>query len=267
MARYAVLSEALLSGASPQLRHMATVGGNLLQRTRCPYFRDGVSPCNKREPKSGCAALGGHNRNNAVLGGSEQCIATHASDMCVALAVLDATIKTQGPKGERSIPFAEFHLLPGETPERETVLDHGELIVAVELPPLPAGAKSHYLKVRDRASYEFALASAAVVVTVAGGVVTTARVALGGVATKPWRVPEAEKLLVGRKPSSEVFAAAADAATKGAVAPGVQRVQGGPGAAGRRPGARSCHWLTGEGEPCLTPPSAGRASGPTPPPR
>ena len=215
--RYPVLSEALLSGASAQLRNMATVGGNLLQRTRCPYFRDGVSPCNKRQPKSGCAALDGHNRGNAVLGVSDQCIATHASDMCVALAVLDATITTQGPKGERRIPFADFHLPPGDTPDRETVLEHGELIVAVELPPPPAGAKSHYLKVRDRASYQFALASAAVAVGTAGGVITTARVALGGVGTKPWRVPAAERLLAGRKPTADVFTAAAEAAVAGAV--------------------------------------------------
>lgn len=215
--KYPVLSEALLSGASAQLRNMATVGGNLLQRTRCLYFRDGVSPCNKREPKAGCAAKDGHNRNNAVLGVSDQCIATHPSDMCVALAVLDATVKTLGPKGERSIPFADFHLLPGETPERETVLEHGELIVAVELPPLPAGTKSHYLKVRDRASYEFALASAAVVLEVADGVVKAARIALGGVATKPWRVPAAERLLVGQKPTAAAFAAAAEAAMAGAV--------------------------------------------------
>jgi xanthine dehydrogenase YagS FAD-binding subunit len=215
--KYPVLSEALLSGASPQLRNMATVGGNLLQRTRCPYFRDGVSPCNKREPKSGCAAKDGYNRGHAVLGVSDHCIATHPSDMCVALAILDATIKTQGPKGDRSIPFADFHLLPGDTPERETVLEHGELIVAVELPPLPAGTKSYYLKVRDRASYEFALSSAAVAVEMADGVVKAARIALGGVATKPWRVPEAEKLLVGQKPTPAAFTAAAEAATKGAV--------------------------------------------------
>ncbi len=217
LARFPVLSEALLSGASPQLRNAATVGGNLLQRTRCAYFRDGVSACNKRQPGSGCAALGGHNRGNAVLGGSESCIATSASDMCVAMAVLDVTIKTQGPKGERAIPFADFYLVPGETPERETVLEHGELIVGVEWPALPGAAKSHYLKVRDRASYQFALASAAVVLEVAGGVVTAARVALGGVATKPWRVPDAEKLLVGQKPTAEAFAAAAEVATKGAV--------------------------------------------------
>ena len=214
--RYPVLAEALLSGASPQLRNMATVAGNVMQRTRCPYFRDGFSPCNKREPRSGCSALEGYNRPNAVLGVSEHCIAAHPSDMCVALAILDATVKTQGPKGERSIPFAGFHLVPGTTPERETVLDHGELITAVELPAAPWAARSHYLKVRDRASYEFALASAAVALEVADGVIRTARVALGGVATKPWRAPDAEKVLVGQKPSPELFARAGEAATKGA---------------------------------------------------
>jgi xanthine dehydrogenase YagS FAD-binding subunit len=215
--KYPVLSEALLSGASPQLRNMATVGGNVMQRTRCPYFRDGISPCNKREPKSGCAAKDGYNRSHAVLGVSEQCIATHPSDMCVALAALDAVVHTRGPKGERAIPFADFHLLPGETPERETVLGHGELITAVELPARPWAAKSHYLKVRDRASYEFALASAAVALEVADGAIKTARIALGGVATKPWRAAEAEKGLVGQRPGPEAFAAAAEAATKGAV--------------------------------------------------
>lgn len=214
--RYPVLSEALLSGASPQLRNMATVAGNVMQRTRCPYFRDGFSPCNKREPKSGCSAKDGFNRPNAVLGVSDHCIAAHPSDMCVALAILDAAVKTQGPKGERTIPFADFHLLPGDTPERETVLEHGELITAVELPAAPWASKSHYLKVRDRASYEFALASAAVALEVVGGVIKTARVGLGGVATKPWRAADAEKVLVGQKPSPELFAKAGEAAVKGA---------------------------------------------------
>lgn len=215
--RYPVLSEALLSGASPQLRNMATVGGNVMQRTRCPYFRDGFSPCNKREPGTGCSAMDGYNRPNAVLGVSDRCIAAHPSDMCVALAVLDATVRTQGPKGERAVPFADFHLLPGDTPDRETVLDHGELITAVELPAAPWAARSHYLKVRDRASYEFALASAAVALEVVGGVIKTARVALGGVATKPWRAAEAEQALVGQRPTPAAFAAAGEAATKGAV--------------------------------------------------
>jgi len=216
-ARYPVLSEALLSGASPQLRNMATVGGNLMQRTRCPYFRDGISPCNKREPGTGCSAKDGYNRSNAVLGVSDHCIATHPSDMCVALAALDAVVRTRGPKGERTIPVTEFHLLPGDTPDRETVLEHGELITAVDLPAAPWAARSHYLKVRDRASYEFALASAAVALEVDGGVIRTARVALGGVATKPWRAADAEAALVGQKPTAETFSAAAEAATKGAV--------------------------------------------------
>jgi xanthine dehydrogenase YagS FAD-binding subunit len=215
--RYPVLSEALLSGASPQLRNMATVGGNVMQRTRCPYFRDGFSPCNKRAPGTGCSAKDGYNRPNAVLGVSEQCIAAHPSDMCVALVILDATVWTHGPKGERSIPFADFHLLPGDTPDRETVLEHGELITAVELPAAPWAARSTYLKVRDRASYEFALASAAVALEVVDGVIKTARIGLGGVATKPWRAADAEKGLVGQKPTPEAFAAAGEAATKGAV--------------------------------------------------
>ena len=217
MQRYPALSEALLSGASPQLRNMATVGGNLMQRTRCEYFRDGFSPCNKRDPKSGCSAKDGYNHSHAVLGVSDQCIATHPSDMCVALAISDAVVKTQGPKGERAIPFGEFHLTPGTTPHRETVLEHGELITAVELPSTSWSARSHYLKVRDRASYEFALASAAVALEVADGVIKTARIALGGVATKPWRVSEAEKSLLGKKPTTEAFTAAAETATKGAV--------------------------------------------------
>jgi xanthine dehydrogenase YagS FAD-binding subunit len=215
--KYPALSEALLSGASPQLRNMATVGGNLMQRTRCPYFRDGFSPCNKREPKSGCAAKDGYNRSHAVLGVSDHCIATHPSDMCVALVAFDAIVKTQGPKGERAIPVTDFHLVPGDTPDRETVLEHGELITAVELPAAAWAAKSHYLKVRDRASYEFALASAAVALEVADGIIKTARVALGGVATKPWRAAEAEKGLVGQKPGVPAFTAAAETAAKGAV--------------------------------------------------
>src|SRR5262249_30792659 len=185
--RYPVLSQAILSGATPQLRNMATVGGNLMQRTRCTYFRDGVSPCNKRVPGSGCAALDGFNRSHAVLGTSEQCIASNPSDMCVALAILDAVVHVRGREGTRTIPFNEFHLLPGDTPERETVLEHGELITAVELPAASFAARSHYLKVRDRASYEFALASAAVALEVEDGVIRTARLALGGVATRPWR--------------------------------------------------------------------------------
>lgn len=214
--RYPVLSEALLSGASPQLRNMATVGGNLMQRTRCYYFRDTSMACNKREPGSGCPAIEGYNRIHAVLGGSPHCIATHPSDMCVALVALDAVVRTRGPRGERSIPLADFHLLPGEHPERETVLEHGELITAVELPSSPFAARSHYLKVRDRASYAFALTSAAVALEVRDGVINSARVALGGVATKPWRATDAEKALVGKSPNEATYKAAADAAVRGA---------------------------------------------------
>ncbi|WP_318780844.1 FAD binding domain-containing protein [Dendronalium phyllosphericum] len=159
--RYPVLSEALLSGASPQLRNMATVGGNLLQRTRCYYFRDTAFPCNKRVPGSGCPAIEGYNRIHAILGGSDRCIATHPSDMAVAMVALDAVVQTRGPNGERSIPLVDFHLVPGNTPEKETVLQHGELIVAVDLPASPFAARSHYLKVRDRASYAFAMTSVA----------------------------------------------------------------------------------------------------------
>ena len=211
---FPVLSEALLSGASPQLRNMATTGGNLLQRTRCYYFRDTSAPCNKREPGSGCSALDGYNRIHAVLGTSDKCIAAHPSDMCVALVALDAVIKTQGPKGKRDIPIADFYLLPGDTPQRETVLEHGELITAVELPHRPFAARSHYLKARDRSSYEFALASAAVALEIRDGVIQSARIALGGVATRPWRALEAEKALVDRKAEGGVFRAAAGVALK-----------------------------------------------------
>ena len=195
---YAVLSQAILAGASAQLRNMATTAGNLLQRTRCVYFRDTAMPCNKREPGTGCPAITGSNRTLAILGTSEHCIATNPSDMCVAMAALEATIHVQGPKGARAIPIGDFHLLPGNTPQRETVLEPGDLITHVTLPPPVAGSKQVYLKLRDRASYEFALASAAVVITVAGGNVTRARIALGGVGTKPWRSPEAEAALVGQ---------------------------------------------------------------------
>ena len=213
--RYAVLSQALLSGASPQLRNMATTGGNILQRTRCPYFFDISFACNKRKPGSGCSAMGGYNRSHAVLGVSDKCIATHPSDMCVAMSALDARIRVQGTDGERVVPFTDFHLLPGYTPEKETVLRPGELITAIDLPPLPTSARSHYLKVRDRASYEFALASAAVVVVVERGEIVSARIALGGVGTKPWRAVKAEQLLRG-KPSEDLYTAVADAALEGA---------------------------------------------------
>jgi xanthine dehydrogenase YagS FAD-binding subunit len=215
---YAVLSQALLSGASAQLRNMATTAGNLLQRTRCMYFRDTAMPCNKREPGSGCPAITGSNRMLAILGTSEQCIATNPSDMCVAMAALEATIHVQGHKGSRAIPFGDFHLLPGDTPQRETVLEPGDLITHVTLPPPVAGSKQTYLKLRDRASYEFALASAAVVVTIAGGNVTRARIALGGVGTKPWRSPEAEAALVGQAANQANFRKAAEAALQNAKA-------------------------------------------------
>ena len=211
---YSVLSQAILQGASAQIRNMATVGGNLLQRTRCVYFRDTAMPCNKREPGSGCPAIAGHNRTLAILGGSEHCIATNPSDMCVAMAALEATVHVQGPKGPRAIPFADFHLLPGRTPHRETVLEPGDLITQVTLPPPTAGSKHLYLKLRDRASYEFALASAAVVLTIAGGKITRARIALGGVGTKPWRSPEAEAALTGKPANEATYRGAAEAALR-----------------------------------------------------
>jgi xanthine dehydrogenase YagS FAD-binding subunit len=213
---YAVLSQAILSGASAQLRNMATTAGNLLQRTRCVYFRDTAMPCNKREPGSGCPAITGSNRTLAILGTSEHCIATNPSDMCVAMAALEATIHVQGSKGSRAIPIGEFHLLPGSTPNRETVLEPGDLITHVTLPRPIAGSKQVYLKLRDRASYEFALASAAIVMTIAGGKVTLARIALGGVGTKPWRSLEAEAALVGRSADAVNFRKAAEAAMRNA---------------------------------------------------
>jgi len=213
---YKVLSEAILSGATVQIRNMATTAGNLLQRTRCMYFRDPAMPCNKREPGSGCGAIKGANRGLAILGTSEQCVATNPSDMNVAMAALEATIHVRGPKGERSIPIADFHVLPGTTPQRETVLEPGDLITHVTLPPPTPGNQSLYLKLRDRASYEFALASAAVVITVANGKVTRARVALGGVGTKPWRSPEAEQELTGQPATEAVFRKAAETALRDA---------------------------------------------------
>ena len=214
--KYAVLSEALLSGASPQLRNMATTGGNLLQKTRCYYYRDTNYACNKRQPGSGCSALDGFNRIHAVLGGSEHCVATHPSDMAVAMMALEATVHTQGANGERAIALDEFYLVPGDTPDRENVLVPGEIITHVTLPALSAGTKSHYLKLRDRAQYEFALASAAVVVEVSGSTISRARVAFGGVGTKPWRSREAEKALEGQSATTETFRRAAEAAVAGA---------------------------------------------------
>jgi xanthine dehydrogenase YagS FAD-binding subunit len=209
---YSVLSQAILNGASAQLRNMATTAGNLLQRTRCMYFRDTAMPCNKREPGTGCPAITGSNRMLAILGTSEHCIATNPSDMCVAMAALETTIHVLGAKGSRAIPMADFHLLPGSTPNRETVLEPGDLITHVTLPPPIAGSKQIYLKLRDRASYEFALASAAVVITVVSGTVTKARIALGGVGTKPWRSPEAEAALVGKPANAANFRKSAEAA-------------------------------------------------------
>lgn len=217
--RYPVLSEAILSGASPQIRNMASVGGNLLQRTRCPYFRDTFSPCNKRSPGAGCAALGGYNRSHALLGVSEKCIATFPGDMPVALTALDAVIRTRRPGGrERSIPIEDFYVSYGEDPVRETVLEHGELVTSVELPPTGWFARSHYLKVRDRSSYEFALASAAVALDLdhERGIIRGARVALGGFATRPWRSSAAERALKGAKASAATYQAAAAAALEGA---------------------------------------------------
>jgi xanthine dehydrogenase YagS FAD-binding subunit len=210
--RGAFVREALLAGASTQLRNMATIGGNLLQRTRCRYFRDpAVAACNKRAPGSGCAAVAGVARMHAILGASERCIALHASDLCVPLAALDAVVCVQGADGERRVPLVEFHVRAGDRPDVESVLAHGELITAIKIPLLPVGARSRYLKVRDRASYEFALTSAAVALVIEDGVIGEARVALGGVGTIPWRAWAAEEVLSGAVPSAEAFRRAAEA--------------------------------------------------------
>jgi xanthine dehydrogenase YagS FAD-binding subunit len=213
---YPVLSQALLSGASAQLRNKATTSGNLLQRTRCMYFRDTAMPCNKREPGSGCGAINGVNRMMAILGTSEHCIATNPSDMNVALTALEAVIHIQNAQGTRAIPINEFYTVPGDTPQRETVLESGDLITHVTLPAPVAGAKSLYLKLRDRASYEFALASAAVIVKTENNRINYVRIALGGVGTKPWRSKEAEQALTGAALSETSFRAAAEAALQGA---------------------------------------------------
>jgi xanthine dehydrogenase YagS FAD-binding subunit len=213
---YPVISQALELSASAQLRNMATVGGNIMQRTRCTYFRDVTAACNKREPGSGCAALEGYNRTHAILGTSEACVATHPSDAAVAFAALEATVHLLGPDGARSIPFADFLLRPGNTPNREQALRNGELITAVEIPALPRPLKSGYLKVRDRQSYEFALTSAAVALHVRGGVIREAKVAAGGVGTVPWKLPAVEKLLVGERPSPALWTKAAKQAADGA---------------------------------------------------
>jgi len=218
LADYPVLSEALLSGASTQLRNVATTAGNVMQRTRCPYFRNPARPCNKREPGSGCGALEGINRNHAVLGTSDHCIAVHPSDMCVGMQALGATLTVEGPGGTRDIPFEDYHLLPGDTPEREHDLNDGELITHVTLDAPIDGARGHYLKLRDRMSYEFALASCAAVVAMDGDAIREARIALGGVGTKPWRSHEAEAALSGQPATEETFQKAAEAAMAGAVA-------------------------------------------------
>jgi xanthine dehydrogenase YagS FAD-binding subunit len=213
--RFPLLSQSLLLAASGQLRNMATMGGNILQRTRCPYFRDTATPCNKREPGSGCSAIGGFNRTHAVLGTSDHCIATHPSDFAVALAALDATVQVQGA-APRTIRFVDFHVLPGAHPERETQLSAGEFVTSIDIPGLPFARRSLYLKVRDRASYAFALASAAVALDLQRGTIRAARVALGGVATKPWRSHAAEAALTGKPANGATFAAAARAALAGA---------------------------------------------------
>ena len=215
--RMPVVRDALLLSASVQLRNMATIGGNLLQRTRCRYYRDPSVACNRRVRGSGCSALAGHHRMHAILGTSDHCIATHASDVAVAFVALDAVVRTTGPAGQRRIPLMQLHLPPGETPDVETVLEYGELITAIELPLPPQGARSRYLKVRDRASYEFALASTAVVLVIDGSVIVDARVGVGGVATVPWRAVAAEHVLRGAAPTTANFRTAAEAALEGAV--------------------------------------------------
>lgn len=207
--RFPVIAQALELGASPQLRNMASMGGNLLQRVRCSYFRDAESPCNKREPGTGCSAIEGFSRGHAVLGTSEHCIATHPSDVAVALVALDARVHTLGPKGERSYPVDDFFLLPGDAPHREHPMEHGELITAIEVPATPVARHSLYLKVRDRESYEFALVSVAAALSVLDGVIADVRVALGGVATKPWRARRAEDFLIGAATRRNDFAMAA----------------------------------------------------------
>ncbi len=214
--RYPLLSQTILAGASPQLRNMATDGGNLLQRTRCYYFYDLATPCNKREPGSGCSAINGYNRIHAILGTSEQCIATHPSDMCVALAALEAEVRVTGKSGERVIPFAEFHRLPGDRPDLDNTLRSDEIITAIDLPAKGFADNFMYLKLRDRASYAFALVSVAAALELEGDTIKEARIALGGVAHKPWRKPEVEATLVGKSTTKENFQAAAEALLAGA---------------------------------------------------
>ena len=215
--RFPMIGQALLLGASAQLRNMASMGGNLCQAVRCSYFRDGISPCNKRDPGSGCSALDGFNRSHAVLGTSDHCIATHPSDLAVALVALDAVVHTRGPSGERAVAIDDFFLLPGDTPDQEHPLDHGELIVAIEVPPAPFAKRSVYLKFRDRESYEFALVSVGAAMRIEAGAIAEARLALGGVGTKPWRARLAERSLIGRAPTRDAFDAAARAELAAAV--------------------------------------------------
>lgn len=214
--RYPVLAQALLAGASGQLRNMATTGGNPLQRTRCVYFQDVTTPCNKRAPGAGCSAIGGYTRYHAILGASEHCIATHPSDLAVALAALDAQVHVLGPVGERTIPFVDLHRLPGDAPERDTVLQHGELILSIDVPALPIAARSAYRKVRDRASYAFALVSVAAAIDAADGFIRDARIAFGGVAHKPWRATRAEEALRGAAATDDSYRTAAEAELAGA---------------------------------------------------
>ncbi|MGW0948037.1 FAD binding domain-containing protein [Streptomyces sp. NPDC002623] len=213
---YPVVSQALELSASAQLRNMATIGGNIMQRTRCAYFRDVTADCNKREPGSGCAALHGYNRGHAILGTSDQCVATHPSDLTVALTALETDVHLLGPDGERTVPFADFLLRPGSTPDREQAIRPGELITSVEIQAHPRPLRSGYLKVRDRQSYEFALTSAAVALHIRGGVVREARVAAGGVGTVPWRLPAVERALIGERPSDRLWTEAAEHAADGA---------------------------------------------------
>ncbi|MEV0641613.1 xanthine dehydrogenase family protein subunit M [Streptomyces sp. NPDC050619] len=215
-ALYPVISQALELSASAQLRNMATIGGNIMQRTRCTYFRDVTADCNKREPGSGCAAREGFNRSHAILGTSDSCVATHPSDVAVAFAALEARVHLLGPDGERQVPFAGFLLRPGSTPQHEQALRRGELITAVEIPAHPRPLKSGYLKVRDRQSYEFALTSAAVALHIRGGLIREAKVAAGGVGTVPWKLPAVERHLIGERPSESLWAEAAEQATEGA---------------------------------------------------
>ena len=211
-----LLSMALKTGASPQLRNMATVGGNMMQRTRCHYFYDTAMPCNKREPGTGCGAIGGYNRMHAIFGASDKCIAVHPSDMCVAMTALDAVVTVTGTKGERKIPFGDFHRLPGDTPEKDNMLQKGEMIIGVDIPFNNLYAHSYYLKVRDRASYAFALVSVAAAMELKGNIIQDIRLAMGGVAHKPWRLKSAELLLKGKAATVENFKKAADTVMKDA---------------------------------------------------